>query len=251
MSTECKGSRVSSAKRLASVDFPPPAFPNTATLLMAHARQHITVTGSLWITGALGEIVRVGRGRYGPLRARSRAVAPRADVAAAKGMENFHPLKEATAPAANGVSHGAKDANGSQQYQAAKPAPRIAADPGVSLRNELARELFERRLGIEDDPVEAPRAAISFETFVATVAGKYVKAGLCPPPPLRLRSLASAWIASGIDPAHCLTVVDRFLREHAPSRRSGSLDGLLPYLDKLIRFEWNRAQHTRRAELKT
>jgi hypothetical protein len=29
-----------------------------------------------------------------------------------------------------------------------------------------------------------------------------------------------------------------------------SLDGLLPYLDKLIRFEWNRAHPTRRAELK-
>src|SRR5260221_11159322 len=31
------GSRVSSARRLASVDFPPPAFPNTATLFMGHA----------------------------------------------------------------------------------------------------------------------------------------------------------------------------------------------------------------------
>src|SRR5580700_5670532 len=56
MSTECKGSRVSSAKRLASVDFPPPAFPNTATLLIEHARQHITATGSLWMTGAVSII---------------------------------------------------------------------------------------------------------------------------------------------------------------------------------------------------
>ena len=33
-------------------------------------------------------------------------------------------------------------------------------------------------------------------------------------------------------------------------RRSGSGDGLLPHLDKVIRFEWNRAHPNRRAELK-
>ena len=32
------GSRVRSAKRLARVDFPPPVFPNTATLFIWHAR---------------------------------------------------------------------------------------------------------------------------------------------------------------------------------------------------------------------
>ena len=38
MSSGYNGSRVRSAKRLARVDFPPPAFPNTATLFIWHAR---------------------------------------------------------------------------------------------------------------------------------------------------------------------------------------------------------------------
>jgi hypothetical protein len=176
-----------------------------------------------------GEVIRVARGRYGPLRRRARALPPvPRDVA---------PI---SAPAANnGGSHGAKDANGSHQRQVApKPAPRIAADPGVSLRNELARELFERRLGIEDDPVEAPRAAISFETFVATIAGKYVQAGLCPPPPSRLRGLASSWIAAGITVEHILAHVERHLREHAAGCQSGSGDRLLPHLNDVIRHTW-------------
>jgi hypothetical protein len=41
-------------------------------------------------------------------------------------------------------------------------------------------------------------------------------------------------------------VVDRHLREHAASCRSGSAERLLPYLDKLLRFEWDRAQHRQR-----
>jgi hypothetical protein len=59
-------------------------------------------------------------------------------------------------------------------------------------------------------------------------------------------TFASSWIADGIVPAHCIDVIDRHLLEHAANRRSGSADGLLPYLDKLIRFEWN--QTTGRAQ---
>jgi hypothetical protein len=174
--------------------------------------------------GKTPRIIRVGRGRYGPLR--RRAPPPRADVA---------PIPAAPAPAANGGSH--------QRQVAPKPAPGIPADPGVPLRDELARELIERRLGIiEDDPVEAPRPAASMDldTFFATISAMYGKHGLCPP--FRLRDFASAWIASGIDPAHCLAVVDSHLKQHAASRSSGSADGLLPHLDKVIRFEW--AQQT-------
>src|ERR1700731_2510665 len=76
----------------------------------------------------------------------------------------------------------------------------------------------------------------------------YGRHGLCPT--FHLRNFASSWIADGIAPQHCIDVVDRHLREYAPGRRSGSLDGLLSYLDKLLRFEWNRAHPTRRAELK-
>ena len=180
-----------------------------------------------------GEIVRVGRGRYGPLRRRA-VLPPRADVA---------PIP-AAAPAANGGSHSAKDANGSHQRQVApKPVtpPRISADParGVLLRDEareLARELIERKLGISEDPVEAPPASMDLDAFFATLSCMYGKHGLCPP--FRLRQFAAAWIASGIDPEHCLAVVDRHLKEHASSRSSGSADGLLPHLDKVVRFEW-------------
>jgi hypothetical protein len=94
---------------------------------------------------------------------------------------------------------------------APKPAPRIATDPGVSLRDELARELIERRLGIKEEPVDSPR--IDFETFLATIASKYVRAGLCPP--FRLRGFASSWIASGIDPQHCFSEVARHLDQYA------------------------------------
>jgi hypothetical protein len=94
-----------------------------------------------------------------------------------------------------------------------------------------------------------PAESMDFDTFCATISAMYGRHGLCPP--FRLRNFASSWIADGITPEHCLAVVDRFLREHAPGRRSGSLDGLLPYLDKVIRFEWTRAHPTRRAELKT
>jgi hypothetical protein len=57
-------------------------------------------------------------------------------------------------------------------------------------------------------------------------------------PPFKIRQVAAAWIASGIDPFHCIAVVDRHLKQHAASRSSGSADGLLPYLDKLIRHQW-------------
>ena len=95
---------------------------------------------------------------------------------------------------------------------------------------------------------QQPAESMDFDTFCATISAMYGKHGLCPP--FKLREVASAWLADGIAPEHCLAVVDRFLREHAPGRRSGSLDGLLPYLDKLIRFEWNRAHPTRPAEFK-
>jgi hypothetical protein len=97
--------------------------------------------------------------------------------------------------------------------------------------------------------VIAQFGAFKILTFCATISAMYGRYGLCPP--FRLRNVASAWIADDITPEHCLAVIGRFLREHARGRRSGSLDGLLPYLDKLLRFEWNRAQHSRRAELKT
>jgi hypothetical protein len=40
-----------------------------------------------------------------------------------------------------------------------------------------------------------------FETFLATIAGKYVQAQLCPP--VRLRDFAADLLASGISPEHC------------------------------------------------
>jgi hypothetical protein len=185
-----------------------------------------------------GEIVRVLRGRYGPLRPRSRVVPH--DVAPTPEPKPVAPIP----PAANGVPH----ANGAHQHQAPKPG--IPADPGVSLRDELARELIERRLGIKEDQpvdsVEAPRPSMDFETFLATIGGKYVRAGLCPP--FRLRSFASGWIASGIAPEHCLAVVDRHLREHAASRPSGSLDGLLPHLNDVVRHEWANRHTAARAQ---
>jgi hypothetical protein len=179
------------------------------------------------------EIVRTGRGRYGPLRPRRSP--PVRDVAPPPAPEPPKPaLQIPAAPAPNG------HANGAHQHQAPKPG--IPADPGVSLRDELARELIERRLGIkEDQPVEAPRPLMDLDTFFAMISAMYGKHGLCPP--FKLRGFASSWIAAGISPEHCLDVVDRHLREHAASCRSGSGDRLMPYLDKVIRFEWNRSQH--------
>jgi hypothetical protein len=82
-------------------------------------------------------------------------VPPRADAA---------PIP-AAALAANGGSHGAKIANGSHQRQAApKPVtpPRIHADPAreMPLRDELARQLIERRLDIKGGPAGRGTAAI-------------------------------------------------------------------------------------------
>jgi hypothetical protein len=157
-----------------------------------------------------GEIVRVGRGRYGPLRTRTHVVPPVCDA----------PRPAPPKPAAP------------------KPVP---ADPGKPLRDELAKELIERRLGIKEE-VEAPRPAFDFETFVAMIGGKYVRAGLCSP--VRIRGLASSWIKDGIAPEHCLAVVDRHLREHAARSPSGSGDRLLSHLNDIIRETWDNRNTT-------
>jgi hypothetical protein len=83
-----------------------------------------------------GEVVRVSRGRYG---------LPRRPAAPKPAPEPEAPIPPA--PAANGHSAG---------HQAAPPMKpaHIATDPGVALRNQLAQELIEERLGIvEDAPV--------------------------------------------------------------------------------------------------
>jgi hypothetical protein len=108
-------------------------------------------------------------------------------------------------------------------------------------------ELFRRQVGEDcSSPPAATTDRIDLHEFVGRIGCLYGRHRLCPP--FAIREVAAGWLSDGITPEHCLAVVDGFLREHAPSRRSGSLDGLLPYLDKLIRFEWNRAQQTRRAD---
>jgi hypothetical protein len=91
---------------------------------------------------------------------------------------------------------------------------------------------------------EAPRPSMDLNTFCATISAMYVKAGLCPP--FRLRNFAAALFASDIDPRHCLAVIERHLRDHAASCGSGSGDRLLPYLNDLIRHEWNNPPGTAR-----
>jgi hypothetical protein len=168
------------------------------------------------------------------------------------------PTLAAPSPDANGVSHCANESSqpakdampeaGVDRHQAA-PKPRtVVRDEAVMrdhFRHRSELDLFRQALFGDDDqrPVaveSAKSTEFNFDTFCATISAMYGRYGLCPP--FRLRNFASAWIADDITPEHCLAVIDRFLREHAPSRRSGSLDGLLPYLDKLLRFEWNRAQ---------
>jgi hypothetical protein len=152
-----------------------------------------------------GEVTRISRGRYGP---------PPAPQIPAAPEPNGH----------------AKDANG--HHVAPKPVT-PSADPGLP-----PGELVEKKLDIKaDQPAEAPRVAFNFDTFVAVISAMYGHHGLCPP--FRLRQFASAWVAAGISPLHCTAVTERHLREHAASRASGSADGLLPHLDRLIRYEWN------------
>jgi hypothetical protein len=113
----------------------------------------------------------------------------------------------------------------------------------------VLRDLFRHRRGLDpfseallhdedrDRVGQWPAASMDFDLFCATISCMYGKHGLCPP--FRLRDFARSWFNDGIAPKHCLDVVDRHLREHATRCRSGSGDRLLPYLDKLIRFEWN------------
>jgi hypothetical protein len=106
-------------------------------------------------------------------------------------------------------------------------------------------ELFRRQVG-EDrcSPPAATADRIDLHEFVGRIGCLYGRHRLCPP--FAIREAAAGWLADGIAPAHCLDVIERHLREHAASRRSGAGDALLPYLDKLIR--WNGAPQPRRQE---
>jgi hypothetical protein len=90
-----------------------------------------------------------------------------------------------------------------------------------------------------------PRAAtadrIDLDDLVARIGCPYG-------PPFQLRNFACSWINDGIAPEHSLAVVDRHLKEHAASCQSGSGEHLLPYLNKLLRFEWSRTLDTGRAD---
>jgi hypothetical protein len=90
----------------------------------------------------------------------------------------------------------------------------------------------------------AKPAKLDFDRFCAMISAMYGRYGLCPP--FRLRSFAADLIASDIDPQFCLAVVDRHLKEHASSSQSGAGDRLLPYLNDLIRHEWNKHRGARR-----
>jgi hypothetical protein len=179
-----------------------------------------------------GEIVRVGRGRYGPRR---RSAAP-PDAALDEAMlrdedRHFFDLaREATPRFDRAVDFP------HPPHDVAKPVAPIPAAPSSGAN---ARELAERRFGIrEDAKVEAPRPSMDLGTFCATISAMYTKAGLCPP--FRLRNFAAAWFASGIEPQHCLAVVESHLREHAASCQSGSADRLLAHLDGMIRRQWDQ-----------
>jgi hypothetical protein len=121
------------------------------------------------------------------------------------------------------------------------------AQPITPVHEALVRDIFRRKFGLCDEALlrdedrdrsgEQPPASMDADTFCATISCMYGRHGLCPP--FRIREFALSWLADGITPEHCLAVVDRHLREHAASCRSGSGDRLLPHLDKLIRFEWN------------
>jgi hypothetical protein len=201
-----------------------------------------------------GEIVRVGRGRYGlpgPVPAVP-ALHDAPSITLDRGASPVAPIPAAPWSGASGVSHRAKESS-QPARDAAAPKPRtVVRDAGEM------RDLFRHRRGLDPfsealshDEDRGPRAAtadrIDLHEFVGRIGCLYGRHRLCPP--FRLRDFVRSWFNDGITPELCLAVVDRHLQEHATSCRSGSGDRLMPHLDKVIRFEWNRAHPTRRAEL--
>jgi hypothetical protein len=59
-------------------------------------------------------------------------------------------------------------------------------------------------------------------------------------PPFHLRAFAEAWTRDGIRLTHCLEQIRSHLAENSSQYRSGSGDGGLHWLDKLIRQSWDR-----------
>jgi hypothetical protein len=139
----------------------------------------------------------------------------------------------------------------------AKPAAPSPAAPSSGANGHRAAEIGERRFAIceeeaDAEPVERPSKAepssFDFDLFLAMLSCMYGKHGLCPP--VRLRHFAAGLVADGVSREFCLAAVERHLGEHAASRSSGSADGLLPYLDGLIRHQWNNRRGAARRRVR-
>ena len=68
--------------------------------------------------------------------------------------------------------------------------------------------------------------------FLARAGCIYTKAGLSPP--FHLRQSAEAWLLDGIDLGFCVDQITFHLDQHAAFYRSGSGDGTLPLLTRII-----------------
>jgi hypothetical protein len=182
-----------------------------------------------------GEITRRGIGRYGPPRRPPDVAQP---ITPAPITPAPPPPRSAPIPAAPG-----------RQREAALRDHFRHRSKLDTFRQALFEdedsELFRRQVGEDrSNPPAATADRTDVHEFVGRIGCLYGRHRLCPP--FLLRDFAAAWLADGIAPPHCLAVVDRHLQAHAASCRSGCGDRLLPYLDKLVRFEWNRAQHPQR-----
>jgi hypothetical protein len=86
----------------------------------------------------------------------------------------------------------------------------------------------------------------SLDMFLGAAGCLYVQRNICPP--FHLRSFAEAWRSDGINPTHCLEQIRSHLAENSSQYRSGSGDGGLQWLDKLIRQSWDRRHGPLRAQ---
>jgi hypothetical protein len=87
---------------------------------------------------------------------------------------------------------------------------------------------------------------LDFDMFLGAAGCLYVQRNICPP--FHLRSFAEAWRLDGISLAHCLEQIRSHLAENSSQYRSGSGDGGLRWLDKLIRQSWDRLHRPPRAQ---